>query len=269
MNSGDIMNNKNICKFIPEHSFDKLETHNFIYETNPVTLAQEFLLKSHRAFLIKNGNGVIVIDDQEFPFSPGYLIFGYKKEIYFVKSESTCEIMYISFDGSRADTLFKRFGIDKNNRLFKGFDGLIPLWHDSVTRASEQNIDLASESILLYTISRLENHTDEQSGLVKKIIEITENNFSDPDLSITSIAESLSYNSKYLSHIFKKQMVVGYSEYLRNYRINYAVSLLNFGIDSVKNIAFLSGFSDPLYFSNVFKKVVGISPKDYKAQKNN
>ena len=64
-------------------------------------------------------------------------------------------------------------------------------------------------------------------------------------------------------------MVMSYSEYLRNYRINYAVSLLNHGIDSVKNIAFLSGFSDPLYFSNVFKKVMGISPKDYKARNNN
>ena len=47
-------------------------------------------------------------------------------------------------------------------------------------------------------------------------------------------------------------------------RIKYAVSLLEHGIDSVKNVAFLSGFSDPLYFSNVFKKVVGVSPKEYK-----
>ena len=116
-------------------------------------------------------------------------------------------------------------------------------------------------------MSRLDGDKDEQSSLIRRIIEITEENFSDPDLSISSIAQELSYNPKYLSHIFKKQMVMGYSEYLRNYRINYAVSLFNYGIDSVKNIAFLSGFSDPLYFSNVFKKVMGISPKDYKAKK--
>jgi len=57
---------------------------------------------------------------------------------------------------------------------------------------------------------------------------------------------------------------VGYTEYLRNIRLKYAVSLLNHGIESVKNIAFLSGFSDPLYFSNVFKKAFGMSPKDYR-----
>ena len=266
---GDIMNNKNICKFISEHSFDKLETHNFIYEANKEAMSQKCIIKSHRAFLIKSGNGAFIIDGKEYPFSTGCLIFAFEGETYFTKADSPCEIMYISFDGARSETLFRRFGIDKNDRLFKGFDGLIPLWYDSVSRASEQNIDLASESILLYTISRLENTKDEQTSLVKKIIEITEENFSDPDLSITSIAEELSYNPKYLSHIFKKKMVMGYSEYLRNFRINYAVSLLNFGIDSVKNIAFLSGFSDPLYFSNVFKKVMGISPKEYKARNNN
>jgi YesN/AraC family two-component response regulator len=43
--------------------------------------------------------------------------------------------------------------------------------------------------------------------------------------------------------------------------------LFDHGIDSVKNVAFLSGYKDPMYFSNVFKKVVGRSPKDYMAEK--
>jgi two-component system response regulator YesN len=59
-------------------------------------------------------------------------------------------------------------------------------------------------------------------------------------------------------------MNVCYSEYLRNLRIKYAIALLDNGIDSIKNVAILSGFSDPLYFSSVFKKMVGVSPKDYK-----
>ena len=46
-------------------------------------------------------------------------------------------------------------------------------------------------------------------------------------------------------------------------RVKYAVNLCDHGIDSVKNIAFLSGFADPLYFSTVFKKVTGNSPKEY------
>jgi two-component system response regulator YesN len=57
---------------------------------------------------------------------------------------------------------------------------------------------------------------------------------------------------------------MGVNEYLRTLRINHAVFLIDHGIDSVKNVALLSGFSDPLYFSAVFKKHIGMSPKEYR-----
>ena len=44
--------------------------------------------------------------------------------------------------------------------------------------------------------------------------------------------------------------------HLEDVRIKYAISLFNEGLDSVKNVALLSGFSDPLYFSKVFAKSV-------------
>ena len=77
------------------------------------------------------------------------------------------------------------------------------------------------------------------------------------------IADEIGYNSKYLSHLFKEKMGVSYSEYLRSFRFKYAISLFELGISSVKNAALLSGFSDPLYFSNAFKKAIGMSPKEF------
>ena len=56
---------------------------------------------------------------------------------------------------------------------------------------------------------------------------------------------------------------MGYTEYLHMFRIKYAISLFENGLDSIKNVAFLSGYSDPLYFSTVFKNKIGISPKNY------
>ena len=78
------------------------------------------------------------------------------------------------------------------------------------------------------------------------------------------MSEELSYNSKYLSHAFKEEMGQRYTEYLRDIRLKFAVSLFDNGIDSVKNVALLSGFSDPLYFSTIFKKMTGKTPKEYK-----
>ena len=260
------MKNTNICKFIFNSGENELEMKSFVNESNPEIIRTPYNFHYHRMILVKNGSGVFHFDNKEFEFSTGNLIFSFDNEISYAEFNDVCEYMYISFSGLRSDSLFKRFGITKNNRIFTGFDGLIPIWNSSLSRASKENIDLATEGILLYTFSHLAGFTDNTNNLINDIIKITEARFNDAELSVTTLSEELSYNPKYISHFFKKQMGIGYTEYLRNFRIKYAVSLLDHGIDSVKNIAFLSGFSDPLYFSTVFKKVIGISPKEYKAK---
>jgi two-component system response regulator YesN len=127
----------------------------------------------------------------------------------------------------------------------------------------QENIDIVAESVLLYVFSRLSANRSAQDATIQKIIDMTEEHFRDPDLSLAQIAKEIGYNPKYLSHYFKKKMNVTYSEYLRSFRFKYAISLYELGISSVKNVALLSGFSDPLYFSSTFKKAIGISPKEF------
>ncbi len=262
------MKEKNICKFVTASSLEKLETYRFIYETDKEVMSKENEVHSNRAILIKQGKGIIEINKDSHNFEPGYLIFVFSGETMKIVQKSDCEYMYIDFGGDRATALFNRFAISRVNRIFKGFDGLIPLWHDSLYRASEINLDLVSEGLLLYAFSRFSEDSEGKNSIVNKILLLTEENFTSSDISLSDLAKELSYNSKYLSHIFKEKMGISYSEHLRNLRIKYAVSLLDHGIDSVKNVAFLSGFTDPLYFSTVFKKTVGVSPKDYKKRFN-
>ena len=258
------MKNKNICKFISPSLPDTLSVSCFVLESKPEVMKEKNILNEHRTLLVIQGSGYFNIDDARIPISAGSLVFAFKGECFCAECTDSLQYMYISFSGSRAESLFKRFDIKKNSRVFSGFDGMIPLWKESLSRASVQNVDLASESILLYTFSRIFGDFTERNSIVNKIVEISEENFTDPDLSITSIAETLAYSSKYLSHIFKEKTGTTYSEYLRSLRIKFAVSLFDHGIDSVKNVAILSGFSDPMYFSAVFKKNIGVSPKDYK-----
>ncbi|MBQ9131664.1 MAG: helix-turn-helix transcriptional regulator [Clostridia bacterium] len=127
----------------------------------------------------------------------------------------------------------------------------------------QENIDMVAESVLLYVFSRLSASVAAQNTTIQKIIDLTEQNFRNPELSVALIAKEIGYNPKYLSHFFKEKMNISYSEYLRSFRFKYAISIFELGISSVKNVAFLSGFSDPLYFSNAFKKAVGISPSEF------
>lgn len=258
------MKNHNICKFISPAQPGGLAVSCFVLESNTEVMQKAALLNEHRVMLIVQGGGEFRFDQMSFPAETGHLIFGFEGEMFSVQAMDECEYMYIHFSGLRAQELFSRFHIHRQNRHFTGFDGLIPLWRESLSRASKQTVDLASESILLYTFSRLTTNDTERNDLVSRIIKLTEEHFTNPELSVGAIAGELSYNAKYISHLFKEKTGIRYSEYLRTLRIKYAVSLLDHGIDSVKNVALLSGFTDPLYFSTLFKKTVGVSPKDYK-----
>ncbi len=258
------MTNKNICKFSTPLISDSFWTTRFILETDQEIMERHIILKENRVYLISKGSGSFDIKSKEFSFQAGDLIFAFKGDLIFATRINNCEYMYIDFDGTRSQELFRRFGIIETNRQFSGFDGLIPFWHESLSRASGENIDLSAESILLYTFSRLSVSVPKGNPLVNKIIKLSEENFKETDFSIGIVADELGYNVKYLSHIFKEKTGVTYSEYLRDLRIKYAVSLFDHGLDSVKNVAVLSGFSDPLYFSTVFKKCIGVTPKEYK-----
>ena len=254
---------KNICRF-PTAALDSkpLSILCFVRETDAEIMRTPFSLPTNRMLLVSEGSGRLFCDGASYPLHSGTLAFCFAGETVTAEGDGLV-YMYIDYEGTRSEELLRRFDITPFSRIFEGMDGLIPLWQENLFRSSEGTVDLAAESILLFGFSRLSDSHDAEGGTVAQIVELTEEEFRDPDLCIAKIAEWLSYHPKYLSHLFKKRTGVGYSEYLRSVRIRYAVSLFDRGLYSIKNVALLSGFSDPLYFSSTFKKAIGISPKEF------
>lgn len=257
------MKNKNVCKFPPTDLSNELSISRFVLESNKEVMQKTYSLTTHRIVLIEQGSGIFSFDNISYPFTEGTLLFGFEKENFMLLQGENVQYLYIDFHGMRANDLLRRFGIYPSTRKIDGFHGLIPFWKESLSSATENNVDISAESVFLHTLSRLSVNTTTKNDKLKRILEITEEEFRDPDLSLARIADELGYNQKYLSHFFKETMHVNYSEYLRSLRFKYAVLLFEHGVDSVKNVALLCGFSDPLYFSNAFKKVLGVSPKEY------
>ena len=262
--AGDILSTRNICKMSPLPLIDTLSVRLFVLETNENVMRQRHLLERNWLILLAQSKANFYFDEQVHVVQAGELLFGFRGEKMRIEPLQDAAYIYIEFDGQRADELLRRFGVRSTNRQFAGFEGMIPLCKESLARADEQTIDLAAESMLLYAFSRLGGTSMPNGNLINRMLEITEDRFTDPDFSITALAAELSYNSKYISHVFKKKMGMTYTQYLRSMRIKYAVSLFDHGLDSIKNVALLSGFFDPLYFSSVFKQVVGVSPTEYK-----
>lgn len=141
---------------------------------------------------------------------------------------------------------------------------MLSFWKNSLGKANEKNLDLISESILLYTFSQLVPPAESKTGqLSGKLLSFVESHFTDVNLTLESAAEALHYHPKYASKIFKETVGISFSEYLKNARIQHAICLMEQGVTSVKNVALLSGFQSPFYFSNVFRKTIGMTPSEY------
>lgn len=258
------MSRENICKFITTKDQEQLIATNFIFEGEVPYSGEHRSLNKHVLYLVAGGEGVFACNDHSYQLVPGILFFTMADIPFMIKNTKQLQYYYITFHGGRAGELFQRFGVTLKNCVFEGYEGLLPLWQDSLIRADEENIDLLSESLLLYSFSKLKIKEQNDHDIVTFVLNYIEEHFTENSLSLSVVAEAAGYHEKYLSHAFKKKFGMGFSEYLRLLRIKYAVTLIENGVTSVKNVAILSGFSDPLYFSKVFTEVVGVSPRQYR-----
>jgi len=112
-------------------------------------------------------------------------------------------------------------------------------------------------------VSKIKNTND----LVVKVNKYILNNLSS-FISTNDLANHLSISRSSLCNNFKKITNKTINEYVLEYKINYAKELINDNV-SFLVIAFNLGFSSQQHFTNTFKKITGITPKNYLKKKNN
>lgn len=129
------------------------------------------------------------------------------------------------------------------------------------------------EEELLGVLEKYAKELD-HSDLVMRAIQFIQTHYYEK-LNLTILSKELFVNPSYLSRKFHDEVGVPFSEYLLNYRIEMAKEKLSKNkSDSISAIAEQCGFGSLHYFSHVFKKKTGYTPKRYKqegqkhAQKN-
>lgn len=84
------------------------------------------------------------------------------------------------------------------------------------------------------------------------------------DIDMENTAKKFNISSSYFSRIFKDVLGYNFSDYINMIRIKKSKELLKEGILTIKEICYEVGYSDPNYFSKVFKKYEGVTPSEYK-----
>jgi two-component system, response regulator YesN len=146
------------------------------------------------------------------------------------------------------------------HRLPMDADRLGPItWADleSLSEWQESLLDWGGRLATLWNGRRAKEHTP----VVEKTLSFVEKNFRIP-ISLEDAARAASVSAQYLSRTFSEEMHESFVNYLTRIRMNHAREMLKRGL-SIKVVTHDLGYTDPNYFSRLFKRITGLTPREF------
>lgn len=132
--------------------------------------------------------------------------------------------------------------------------------------------EIFDEKVKAFLFAVIEYRDSRTSGRYQSVIVKTkkyiDENYSSADLSLYSTAFYVGISPNHLSTVFSQETGEKFIEYLTRVRIEKAKELLRSTTMKSADITYEVGFSDPHYFSSIFKKNTGLSPREYRSLEN-
>lgn len=169
----------------------------------------------------------------------------------------------------------KNFMIILNTLARKAVEngGVHPIYIDSVSTEFAIKIEAAQsldecDDLFAYMIKKycrlVQKHSQKNfSLLVQKVITCIDTDIT-ADLSLKTQAKLLNVNPSYLSTLFKKETGTTLTDYVNRRRVDRAKQLLKSSNAQIQNISQSCGIYDVNYFTKIFKKYEGVTPKEYR-----
>ncbi|MCL2186314.1 MAG: AraC family transcriptional regulator [Treponema sp.] len=255
-----------------------------LFEVSYFTTPPSYVLPIERPdayalYLIDEGKGIYTIGGTEYLIKEYDIFCMYPGVPVHCESDQTAplKMFAMSFDGVDARLLLNAAGFEPTNPVHtlvhndavsvsKAYD-FIYQW-----RGQEVYNTIQSTATLYAFLSKLVkiNSLDQSvvppgwTGTVhfQKAIDYIKANYCKP-ISAKDIANSINLSRSRLYSIFMEQIFISPQQYLEEYRIRKAVQLLEQRQGSLKEISVAVGFEDQLFFSRIFKQIIGKTPTNF------
>lgn len=239
------------------------------------------------------GKRSMSINGKDFSIEAGSVVFRRPGDHTLARGSYNCYTLTLDFSGEK-EALYGRYDRNDPSNSMQGIDPnplleRIPA-HFVSRNPSEyvqiydrlcyqfQNVHSKKENAILlnqlfflilsnvfYGLYNEEKNSNESRILTETCKYIQENFYR--DISVKELADHVSFSTSYFFKIFKKAANTTPAEYLISVRLSHAKLLLWESDLTVAQISEACGFHDASYFSYYFKKSFGITPSDYRLQK--
>ncbi|WP_223857592.1 AraC family transcriptional regulator [Sphingobacterium micropteri] len=221
-----------------------------------------------------NGTGTVTIHDKTYTISPNHYIILPRDtpHHYHSSSEDPWTIYWVHFTGKHAAALYERYAENNVLPVFYPFDQRKADEFESIYNLLEHSFrkrefEIANLKLQHYIASfiyatEINPSIVERDKIDESIIHM-KNNLHEP-LAVRTLAEQQQLSVTHYTRLFKIKTGTSPNQYLNELKIQKSCQYLYFSELSIKEICVELGFTDPYYFSRLFKKTMGMSPAKYK-----
>ena len=252
------------CK--PSHSFGPAARNHYLFH---------YVISGTGKLLADKSPGNTV--EYQIKSGQGFMLFPHQVSTYIADHELPWEYVWNEFDGLRAKEAIEIAGLRPDSPVYRASSK--DLRNDMmseilyiVQHSNEAPLHLIGHLYLFldYLMRSANSVRMNQGGklrdfYIKEALTFIEQNFQN-DISIEDIADSCGLNRSYFGKIFHDSIGKSPQEFLINYRMTKATELLKLTSLSIADIGNAVGYPNQLHFSRAFKKIYGISPRNWRSE---
>ncbi|WP_163539315.1 AraC family transcriptional regulator [Gracilibacillus sp. YIM 98692] len=275
------------------HTYPLVQEIGFMYDINGVFKHPNRVMEHLHVFIyVKKGKLQVKEDGESFYLTKGSYLFLKKgthhwgedyylpgSEWYYIhfydrnkgnKMPEYTPYRQTSFIGVEAyDSIFslpKSSNVEQPSYMETKCQKLLELYESThPLRPTITSIQVFQLFLDLYVESLNESSYKKSNRIVTKMVQLFHKH-KEQKLTSQQIADKLGMNYSYLSTVFKKQTGKSVTQYQNEMLIEQAMQMFRKGDCNVSEVSDALGFSNPFYFSRVFKRTIGVSPSAYLEQ---
>lgn len=227
------------------------------------------LHQSFELILVKDGSMDVIIDEKVYALKKNQAVIIFPNQIHSLSSKSSKHTLFLF-----APQIVSLYWTEKKGTV--PLNNIVPLDEYTVRTLMKLSSESTKFEIkgALYSVcasfdkaATYSKTTSDKQTLIFKILSFIEQNFKEACL-LCELAKNVGYNKDYISRYFNEKMNISYNQYLNLRRLNYAAYLLCNTDHNILTCAFESGYTSVRTFNRNFKLYYGLTPEEYKKQKN-
>lgn len=229
-------------------------------------------LDSYLFFIVLEGDGILNYQNSIYQLEKGSCVFIDCNNKYSHTSDNWT-IQWVHFNGNNVKDIFFKYLSRNGLNAFesKQFDKYKTILSEIQNISNSNNYlkDINIYSQLAFLLSTIMNETiyeykkDNHIYDISQIKEYIDTCFLSK-ISLEQLSNKFFINKYYLTRLFKNTYGTTINNYILNKKITKAKELLRFSDLNIDSISKECGFNDSNYFSRIFKKIEGTTPKKYK-----